>query len=233
MNSLLSFSISACFVLSLIFAPASISYAQTAGQRRFVDIKQELEVFSKRAKDSESDESRLNSVLDLCMLFYEIRTDRRYATSETLQGYGRRVHYRLNEVKKQIVKDSKNKSQAVDTRQSAVGSIDYDELDQETADEMYAVAVGISDQMQLISWSHGGAHRVVDSAGGYFGGILEANADDLIRLIENTIHPDTWETNGGINGIGYWSQSMVLVVRATTQVQEDLERFLNMLRYSF
>lgn len=193
--------------------------------RKFTEIKKDLESFSKAAIKAETHEARLNSVLDLALLYFEIRTDVRYPMSDTLQGYGRRVNFRLNKVKKEIEKELARQDKK-ETKKPVEQIEEFDE-------SLMVAAIGVSDQMMLMSFTHGGPHRVVDSVGGYFGGIVQADPTELIELIQNVVHPDSWETNGGVGAIGYWSQSMVLVVRATTQVHEDLERFLNMIKYAY
>ncbi len=197
----------------------------------FPNYKKDIVAFSKRARASNDHESRVNAVLDLCMLYYTIRTDTRYSQSEALQGYVRRIHYRLNQTKKSIEKDLKK--DGLSKKQSEflqnVSKVQSQKLDD---DALLTASIGLSDQMTLMSQANGGPHHVVNYAGGYFGGIMQSNANDLIDLIEEMIHPDSWENAGGVGGMRYWSQSMVIVIRATTEVHEDIERFLNMLRYS-
>jgi hypothetical protein len=53
---------------------------------------------------------------------------------------------------------------------------------------------------------------------------------DLVKLIEETIHPTSWDTLGGPGVIRFWGPANVLVVRQTTDVHEDLEKLLGDLR---
>ena len=51
----------------------------------------------------------------------------------------------------------------------------------------------------------------------------------LVELIQRTVHPDFWELTGGPGSIRYFAIKRVLVVRATTQVHEDLVALLRQL----
>lgn len=61
------------------------------------------------------------------------------------------------------------------------------------------------------------------------GGQERANAQDLIDLITSTIAPDSWDINGGLGSIRYWSLTPALVVRQTG-ASDDLARLLRGLR---
>ncbi len=58
---------------------------------------------------------------------------------------------------------------------------------------------------------------------GVAGGAAEAaNVQQLIDLIEATIQPESWETNGGRGTIRYYSPLHVLVIRNTQQVHREI-----------
>jgi hypothetical protein len=60
-------------------------------------------------------------------------------------------------------------------------------------------------------------------ASGVAGGAAEAaNVQQLIDLIEATIQPESWETNGGRGTIRYYSPLHVLVIRNTQQVHREI-----------
>jgi hypothetical protein len=52
----------------------------------------------------------------------------------------------------------------------------------------------------------------------------------LVDLIERTISPDIWDTNGGPASIVYFAPLKVLVVRATSEVHESVGGVLGGLR---
>lgn len=57
-----------------------------------------------------------------------------------------------------------------------------------------------------------------------------ARAQELIRLIENTIAPDTWEANGGRGRIMFWPNPPALVIRQTGEVHHQVGALLGTLR---
>jgi len=201
-------------------------------QRRFQEIKQDLRAFSKHAQQATAVEQHAQAVFDLCVLYCEIRLDPRFATSSTLQGYANRINYRLNHTRQQLMRASR-KRQARSGRDAEARRRAGDRPGDRKFSDGQLAELAIPHLSLLMNHSTGGPAWVIDSTNGRFGGILQANADDLISLIEDILHPDTWATNGGPGTIRYWSPGMVLVVRATTEVHEDLERFLNMLKYSY
>ncbi len=69
-----------------------------------------------------------------------------------------------------------------------------------------------------------------NSGGEAYGGAARANAEDLIDLITSTIAPETWDINGGIGTIRYYSLTPALVVRQTGTSQADVNRLMQGLR---
>lgn len=61
------------------------------------------------------------------------------------------------------------------------------------------------------------------------GAAIAGEAWALVELIQRTVHPDFWETTGGPGSIRYFAIKRVLVIRATTQVHEDLVALLRQL----
>jgi len=62
------------------------------------------------------------------------------------------------------------------------------------------------------------------------GGITEADFDDLIELIQETIDPDSWEENGGTGRLRPFASNLSLVVTATQEVQDQIQDLLTRLR---
>lgn len=86
-------------------------------------------------------------------------------------------------------------------------------------------------QLELATATLGGGAEL-SLRGGAFGGgaVTDDYGEELVDLIERTIAPDTWDTNGGPGSIVYWPQMKVLVVRATEGVHGDLGGLLDGLR---
>lgn len=68
--------------------------------------------------------------------------------------------------------------------------------------------------------------RAADRAGA----ASSARADELIRLIQTTVSPETWAANGGRGTIVFWSQNPALVVRQTGEVHRQIGATLDALR---
>ena len=52
------------------------------------------------------------------------------------------------------------------------------------------------------------------------------NGWQLVELIERIVEPDFWETNGGPGAIHYFAMRRLLVVRATSDVHEQIRELL-------
>lgn len=85
------------------------------------------------------------------------------------------------------------------------------------------------------------AHEAAQIGGGMMGGGAGAGADaqaqrvqesgeQLVELIQNTIHPDSWESNGGNGRIMYWNQGTNLIIRQTDANHEEIQNLLDQLR---
>jgi hypothetical protein len=53
--------------------------------------------------------------------------------------------------------------------------------------------------------------------------------DELVELIERTIAPGTWESQGGLGRIYYWRNGRALVISQTQQAHEGLADLLQQL----
>jgi hypothetical protein len=66
---------------------------------------------------------------------------------------------------------------------------------------------------------------------GQQGGADKADfGQDLLELIEHTIAPDTWESNGGLGTIVYFAPMKVMVIRQTDEVHDGLGGLIDALR---
>ena len=84
----------------------------------------------------------------------------------------------------------------------------------------------------VAEWSaiSGGPSQLV----GYLGGNRAPPwdyAEDLIDLIQTTISPDHWRAAGGEGRIHYYRPSRILVISASSRVQDDLTDLLRRLRW--
>ena len=74
------------------------------------------------------------------------------------------------------------------------------------------------------------AAHSTNSGGAFGGGSQEDYAQQLIELIQRTISPQTWDVNGGQGSMFYFRPLMALVVRATSEVHDDVGGLLEALR---
>ena len=62
------------------------------------------------------------------------------------------------------------------------------------------------------------------------GGVLADGGWQLVELIERIVRPDFWQSQGGPGVVHYFAARRVLVVRATSDVHQDLKDLLTALR---
>ena len=59
---------------------------------------------------------------------------------------------------------------------------------------------------------------------------VQESGENLVNIIQETIHPDTWETNGGNGQIQFWLPNGTLIIRQTDPVHQEIQGLLNQLR---
>ena len=69
-----------------------------------------------------------------------------------------------------------------------------------------------------------------DDPVGFGGGVGGDEAGRLLELIRRVVRPDFWQSTGGPGVVVYDAARRVLVVRATSDVHEDLKDLLRALR---
>ena len=82
-----------------------------------------------------------------------------------------------------------------------------------------------------LSEQFGPASRSNANAGGAgAGGAIADSGWELVELIQRVVAPDFWDAQGGPGAIRYFAMRRVLVVRATTDVHEQIKDLLMALR---
>ncbi|TWU47129.1 hypothetical protein [Rubripirellula reticaptiva] len=84
---------------------------------------------------------------------------------------------------------------------------------------------GLSSQVDALLT--GDTANLAGSAGGVLG---EAEGWGLVELIQRIIAPDFWDVRGGNGAMQYFAMQKVLVVRATSDVHEQIRDLLTALR---
>jgi hypothetical protein len=151
------------------------------------------------------------AISSLCDLYVILRSDPRYASSDMLQGDAAKIRRRLinistrreNRLERDGIEKPAGLAEAVDQAIEA-------SLDQQN-DSSYSADDG-------------------DLANGFAGAPLGSNPWQLVELIQRVIAPDLWDVHGGPGSIQYFAMRRVLVVRATTDVHEQIRDLLMALR---
>jgi len=154
--------------------------------------------------------ARNQAVVALCDLYVVLRSDSRYDGSRMLQGDAAKLRRRLIDVarrreavlQRNRVPKPANLSATVDQAlQQAKAQADDDDSDRPLSDMPRG-----------------------------FGGAAGDVGWQLVELIQRVISPDFWDRQGGPGAIYYFAMRRVLVVRATTDVHQDVKDLLQALR---
>jgi hypothetical protein len=109
-----------------------------------------------------------------------------------------------------------------DASQGSTGSVS----DSGTNDAMYDSA---SESHFTLGALSGGPSQLFGYAGGQFGPPWD-HGEELVDLITTVINPSFWRRNGGPGSIQYYQPSLVLVIRASQQGNEEVGDLLQRLR---
>ena len=201
------------------------------------DIRRSLKAFMKNSKRVDEPEIQRAAIFNLCQLHSQVVNDPRFVNSHQLQGmrvvaanrlkdYARQV--RNQDLRSQREKEKSNSSRSESQPASPTVSTVDDEYDNEYDAAAYDSAY---ETMTASGTLTGGPQQLFGYLGGNFAPPWD-HGEELVRLIENTINPDFWQRNGGEGRIHYFRPLRVLVVGASTQVQEETLDLLRKLRYA-
>lgn len=211
----------------------SVAKADTPGaknNRPVGDIHKDLKAFMKRSKSDDSTE-KCAAVYDLCALHREIVMDARFRQNHVLQSYRSIARDRL----KRCLRDyeiAESRAQRKAKKRNRKGADDQNDIlmmdrELEKLGPDYVIAETLSEHLHAIGQVTGGPSQVFTYANGNFG---PGSAQDLIRLIETTIDPDSWEVNGGNGRMFFYRPACALVVSASADVQDRMGDLLRNLR---
>ncbi len=189
------------------------------------DMDRDNTAFYKRFREADSDRAKANAIIDLCQLHNQIWSDPRYSSIEKLRGMRYKIVFELKAAQKELRKkfgkqDSKPNDAEPDgtaSQQASLASASQGNRDAWT------------DPLLIGLQYAPGPNQIAVHAGSFGGG---DNGPELVALIEATIHPEHWDTNGGPGHIHYYRPVMVLVVRAGSSQHEDVSGLLEGLRES-
>jgi len=193
--------------------------------RRYHEVNADLRAALRREALAMTKTERAAAIYDLTQLYQELRRDPRLADSETLTEYKNRLWSRLVRAKREIEREL-----AREPRLGSDPSADGPAT-QEDAGLVDAVCVGLAESLHLTGQLAGGPAQLLTQLRGAAGGAaIPDYGPALVDLIERTIAPGFWDTQGGPGTIVYYAPLRVLVVRATSEVHHDLGGVLGGLR---
>jgi hypothetical protein len=202
---------SAILVWSAALLVAQAGNGPGAAERPFHEFHQQITELLKRESQAKEAVTRGAAIRAMCELHGEIVRDARYATSDVLKEYRGRLWSRLNktklEIKQQLARGKGNK-EALETLAALEG-----------ADALSVAAAGsLAESLAILEQTQGGGALLA-----YGGAPVPPDfGPDLVALIERTINPSFWDTVGGPGTIVYYRPLMCLVVRATSDVHEQI-----------
>ncbi len=220
------FKLAYCLALSLGAA------TDNAKSPLIADMDRDITAFYKRYRESDSDRDKMNAVVDLCQLHNQVWSDPRYAMIEKLRGMRNKLVFQLKAAEKDIRKslpEGMGDSRGAARHKSFAGRSDF----ASPGDDPSRSADGLRREMinaLLLGLQYTpGPDQIAVHAGSFAG---DDYGPELVALIEATIHPEHWDTNGGPGHIQYYRPVMVIVARAGSVTHDDTTDVLQRLRDS-
>lgn len=219
-------------MLWFIFLCAAVGLSRGDGSDQpalIADMDRDISAFYQRFRAAESLREKANAAIDLCQLHQQIWSDPRYASIEKLRGMRNRVVFQLKAAQKEIRKSLGEPRLSGKQRPDEVAR--EDEHRSDSFGDQQARTAELEDAMfqsLLLGLLFAPGPGQIAVHGGAFGG--DDYGPELIALIESTIHPEQWDTNGGPGHIQYYRPVMALVVRASSVDHDDLTDLLQGIR---
>jgi len=192
-----------------------------AAPRRYHEIERDMTDALRSEARAEDPQAQAEAVRQMCGVYRELAGDPRLATSDELKSYKAKLWSRMTRVKREL-------EQRV-ARQS--GQVSGGGPSQAESPAIQEAAAGLATQLSYSNYTLGGPAYVLSHSGAAFGGgAVNDHAQELIDLIQRTISPNFWDVAGGPGSMFYYRPLMALVVRATSEVHDDLGGLLGALR---
>lgn len=207
-------------IATALSADAASAAPPAAPSRRYTEIAQDVREALRAESRAETPEQQSAAVRHMAEIYREILADPRLPQSDLLRGHKARLWSRMTRIKQDLQRQQQRETAA---RAKAEDPQQLAALEQ--------AAESLSEQMSLISDTMGGPGYVFQQGGGALGGgAVNDHGQELIELIERTIKPDFWDTNGGPGSMFYYRPLMALVVSATSEVHGNVGGLLGALR---
>lgn len=192
----------------------SSTAASTAGEgRKLTEINAELTAVLKREATAKSLEERGPAIRQLVALYVELRRDPRFEShdfSKNMVGQiGNRLSRTKGDLQRQLAREARRP-----LKDEAEQEAELKALDSLAATLAAGDSLAVSPALAF----HRGGNGALD------------NGRALVELIERTINPAFWDTNGGTGSVVYYAPLMCLVVTATGHVHEQIGGLVDGLR---
>ena len=169
----------------------------------------------KLAATAEEGRKQDQAIAGLCDLYVVLRSDPRYETHERLKGTAMKIRRRLltvsNRVANQLEREGVQRPKGL----------------KEKVDKAILRSTQQETETLLSSSAKGDVNDIVASGGAALG---TNGGWQLVELIERVVSPTFWESQGGPGTVRYFAMQRVLVVRATSDVHQQLKDLLTALR---
>lgn len=208
--------------MSTILLLAAIALGQSASTpsvepsaepRKFHEIEREISLAFKQEATAKAPADRGQAVRAMTDLYDEILADARLVTSDTLQEYRTRLYTRLRRVQTDLKQKLAREQRQAKEREPSL--------------EEQAVLATLAASLSLADSAVGGPAQIFARGGGL---VPPDGGRELVELIERTINPSFWNSNGGPGAIYYFQPLKCLVISATAEVHENIGGLLGGVR---
>ncbi len=169
-------------------------------------LRHETRLLLRQHATAENESQKTYAAASLCDWYVVLRSDPRFDESEMIKGDAVKVRHRLLTIARQT--ENRLKRQGIDKPSNL--SEDVDSILEQDINATSATGTALP-----------------EVAGG---GALADPGWQLVELIQRIVVPDFWESRGGPGSIRYFAMQRVLVVRATSDVHQQLKDLLTALR---
>lgn len=161
---------------------------------------------------------RAQAIQGLCELHRTLLTDPRYERVDLLKDLRGRVYSRLRRAQAELKRELPDRESARGSERRDSEMLAAAQKAAEHDQAALAAADSLAGSLAVLDAAVGGPNSLV----GHGGRAVPDHGQALVDLIERTINPAFWDTNGGPGAIVYFQPLQCLVVRASGEVHERL-----------
>ena len=192
-----------------------------ADVRPLYELRRAMSEVMQEEAGAKTNSERAAAIHKMAELYLELKRDPRRHTSDTLREYKAVLWSRLTRIQRELERRF-GKSNQPPTQ--SLGSAESLTTSKSLAANLDLAAQSLGGPMALV----GQARSAAGARGGAAG--PPDFGPTLVDLIERTISPDFWDTNGGPGSIVYFRAFHCLVVRASGEVHGEIGGLLGKLK---